>query len=237
VALIVAISDPAALAAKTATASIPIVFNTGTDPVELGLVSNLRRPEGNLTGLSQLNNVLAAKRLELIGDLVPKASLIAFLGNPINPNTPANTKDILAAARSLGLQVRVFNASSEVELEGAFAAMLPQQIGAALIASDPYLLSRREQIVKLAAHYAIPTFYTIRDYAIAGGLISYAANQSELYRQTGLYAGRVLKGVRIADLPVLQPTKFELVINLKTANALGLGIPPSLLARADEVIE
>jgi putative ABC transport system substrate-binding protein len=196
-----------------------------------------RRPDRNLTGLSQLNNALARKRLELVREVASAARSIAFLANPINPNTTANTTDIRAAAQSLGLQVHIFNASGESEVGSAFATMAQQQIGAALIASDPYLLGQREQIVLLAARYAIPTFYTIRDYATAGGLMSYAANQSDLYRQTGQYAGRILKGAKPADLPVIQPTKFELVINLKTAKALGLEVPPTLLARADEVIE
>jgi putative ABC transport system substrate-binding protein len=237
VAVIIAISDPAALAAKAATSSIPIVFNTGTDPVELGLVSNLSRPDRNLTGLSQLNKALVSKRLELMRELVPTAPSIAILANPTNPNTPTHVSDIRTAAQSLERQVDVFLASNESEVEIAFASIAHQKIGALLLASDPYLLDHRHQIVRLAATYAIPTLYTVRDYARAGGLMSYAANQSDLYRQTGIYAGRILKGAKPADLPVIQPTKFELVINLKTAKALGLEVPPTLLARADEVIE
>jgi putative ABC transport system substrate-binding protein len=236
-AVIVAIADPAAIAAKAATSIIPIVFNTGTDPVQLGLVSNLSRPDGNLTGLSQLNNALASKRLELLRELVPTASAIACLANPTNPNMPAMVADIRSAARSLDRQVDVFSASDEREIEIAFAAIGRAQIRALLIASDPVLLDQRYQLAQLAARYAVPTLYTVRDYAVAGGLISYAADQSDLYRRTGIYAARILKGAKPADLPVMQPTKFELVINLKTARALGLEIPPTLLARADEVIE
>jgi putative tryptophan/tyrosine transport system substrate-binding protein len=237
VAIIIAISDPAALAAKAATATIPIVFNTGTDPVKSGLVSSLNRPGGNLTGLSQLNNALGMKRLELIRELVPAARSIGFLVNPTNPNTEASTKDIQTAAQSLGRQLHVLSASSEGELEAVFTALGRQQIGALLMASDPFFLSRHDQLVALAARHAMPTFYTIREYATAGGLVSYAANQSDLYRQTGIYAGRILKGAKPADLPVMQPTKFELVLNLKTAKALGLSVPDKLLALADEVIE
>jgi putative tryptophan/tyrosine transport system substrate-binding protein len=236
-AVIVAIADPAAIAAKAATSIIPIVFNTGTDPVQLGLVSNLSRPDGNLTGLSQLNNALASKRLELLRELVPTASAIACLANPTNPNMPAMVADIRSAARSLDRQVDVFSASDEREIEIAFAAIGRAQIRALLIASDPVLLDQRYQLAQLAARYAVPTLYTVRDYAVAGGLISYAADQSDLYRRTGIYAARILKGAKPADLPVMQPTKFELVINLKTAKALDLDVPPSLLARADEVIE
>jgi putative ABC transport system substrate-binding protein len=235
--VIVALSDPAALAAKAATSIIPVVFNTGSDPVELGLVSNLSRPDRNLTGLSQLNNALASKRLELVRELVPAARSIAFLTNPTNPNAQANTKDIKAAAQLLGRQAQIFNAVNQGDIEEAFAALARQQIGALLIASDPLLLDRRDQIVALAAHHGIPTFYTVRAYAAAGGLISYAANQADLYRQTGIYVGRILKGAKPADLPVIQPTKFDLVINLKTAKSLGIEVPTSLLLRADEVIE
>jgi putative ABC transport system substrate-binding protein len=238
VALIVALSDPAALAAKAATSTIPIIFSTGSDPVELGLVPSFNRPGANLTGLSQLNNALGSKRLELIRELVPKATSIAFLANPDNPNTLANTKDIRTAADSAGVQLHVLRANSEEKFITAFEASVRLAVGAILIASDPFFFDRRGHLVALAARHAVPTFYTIRAYAAAGGLASYAADQSELYSQTGIYAGRVLRGEKPpADLPVLQPTKFELVINLKTAKALGLEVPPTLLARADEVIE
>jgi putative ABC transport system substrate-binding protein len=237
VALIVALSDPAALAAKAATTTIPIVFSTGTDPVELGLVPSLSRPGGNLTGLSQLNNALGSKRLELIRELVPNATSIAYLVNPNNPNTLANTRDIQAAAKSLGTQLHVLRANSEEEFGTAFEAAARLRVEAILIASDPFFLDRRDLLVALAARHAVPTFYTIRAYAAAGGLASYAANQTELYTQTGIYAGRVLKGEKPADLPIMQPTKFELVINLRTAKALGLKVPLTLQAAADEVIE
>ena len=237
VVLIVALSDPAALAAKAATSTIPIVFSTGSDPVELGLVPSFSRPGGNLTGLSQLNNALGLKRLELIRELVPNATSIAFLINPNNPNALANTKDIQAASDTLGTKLHVLQANNAEAFGTAFETAVRLRAQAILIASDPFFLDRRNSLVALAARHAVPTFYTIRAYAAAGGLASYAASQTELYTQIGIYAGRVLKGEKPADLPVLQPTKFELVINLKTAKALGLTVPDKLLVAADEVIE
>jgi putative tryptophan/tyrosine transport system substrate-binding protein len=200
-------------------------------------VPSLSRPGDNLTGLSQVNNALGSKRLELIRELVPNATSIAFLANPDNPNTLANTKDIQAAAISLGTQLHILRATSEDQFGTAFDAAVQLRVAAILIASDPLFLDRRGSLVALAARHAVPTFYTIRAYAAAEGLASYAANPAELYSQTGIYAGRVLKGEKPADLPVLQPTKFELVINMKTAKARGLNVPLTLQAAADEVIE
>jgi putative ABC transport system substrate-binding protein len=237
VTVIVAIGDPAALAAKAATTAIPIVFNTGSDPVNLGLVASMSRPTGNLTGVSQMNNALGAKRLQLLRDIVPSAASVAVLFNPTNQNTPASLEDLTAAAAALGLQLTTVRASNESELEGAFAAVARARAQALLVASDPLLLNHRNEIVGLAQRIAVPAIYTVREYATAGGLASYAANQYELYRQTGIYVARILKGAKPDDLPVLQPTKFELVINLKTAKTLGLTVPTALLVRADEVIE
>ncbi len=237
VAVIVAISDPAALAAQAASATIPIVFNTGSDPVKLGLVASLSRPTGNLTGVSQMNNALGAKRLQLLHDLVPNATAVAVLVNPANPNTPASLEDVAAAAAALGMRLTTVAASNESELETAFQMLAGGRAQALLIASDPLLLNHRKRIVALAERLAMPAIYTVREYATTGGLASYAADQTELYRQTGAYVARILKGARPAELPIPQPTKFELIINLKTAKALGLQVPPMLLARADEVIE
>jgi putative ABC transport system substrate-binding protein len=237
VSVLVAMGDPAALAAKAATTTVPIVFNTGSDPVRLGLVASMSRPSGNLTGVSQMNNALGAKRLQLLRDLVPRAMTIGVLVNPINPNTAESLDDLAAAASALGVQLTPVEARSDGELEAAFAALERGRVQALLMASDPLFLSRRKQIVTLAERHALPTIYTVREYAMAGGLASYAANQTELYRQTAAYVVRILKGTRPSELPVPQPTKFELVINLPTARAIGLEVPPTLLARADEVIE
>jgi len=235
--VLVAIGDPAALAAKAATTTTPIVFNTGSDPVKLGLVTSMSRPSGNLTGVSQMNNALGSKRLQLLRDLVPSATSVGVLVNPTNPNTAESLHDLEAAARALGVQLTPAAARSDAELEAAFTSLERGRVQALLIASDPLLLNKRKEIVALTARIAMPAIYTVREYATAGGLASYAANQTELYRQTGAYVARILKGAKPAELPVPQPTKFEMVINLKTAKALGLEVPPTLLARADEVIE
>jgi putative ABC transport system substrate-binding protein len=227
----------AALAAKSATATIPIVFTTAGDPVREGLVETLNRPGGNITGVSFQNTETGSKRLELLREIVPSATLVGYLINPANPNTDAEIADVLKAAPVLGRQVQAVNASSEREIDKAFATFVQQKVGAVIVGSDALFVAHRKQLAELAARYALPAIYVLPEEAAAGGLISYGASQTDAYRQAGVYTGRILKGEKPADLPVMLPTKFELVINLKTAKALGLTIPPSLLARADEVIE
>jgi putative ABC transport system substrate-binding protein len=229
--------DPPAVVAKSATATIPIVFTLSSDPVKLGLVSSLNRPGGNVTGFWGYTSLLGTKRLELMRQLFPASRSIAVLVNLHNPNAHIDMPDLRDAARTLGLPISFVTASSETEIEAVFATLREQRISVLLVNTDPFFLARRDQLVSLAASYSVPTVYPWREAAAAGGLISFGANLADGYRQVGLYAGRILKGEKPADLPVVQPTKFELVINLKTAKALGLTIPPTLLARADEVIE
>jgi putative ABC transport system substrate-binding protein len=237
VAVIAATGGPApVLAAKAATSSIPIVFVSGVDPIKAGLVASLNRPGGNITGVSPLLSALGSKRLELLHSLVPKAAVIGVLVNP-NYDPDAQVRDVQVAADTIGLQVKVLPASSVEEIDKAFAAASQQAVAALFVANDPYLDSHRDQIIALAARAAIPAMYYTRAYTAAGGLISYGANIADAYRQAGIYTGKILKGAKPAELPVLQPTKFDLVINLKTAKALGLEIPDKLLALADEVIE
>ena len=229
---------PPALAAKAATTTIPIVFVVAEDPVRLGLVASLARPGGNLTGINFFSGELGAKQFGLLRELVPGAVRIGVLVNPTNPR-PAEmlVPEVEAAARTTGLQIQIFNASTGREINGAFAAIARERIDAVLIAGDPYFTVRRVQLANLAARHAIPASYVARDFPEAGGLMSYGTDVTDTYRQVGVYAGRILKGAKPADLPVVQATKFALVINLATAMMLGLEIPPTLLARADEVVE
>jgi putative ABC transport system substrate-binding protein len=228
---------PAAHAAKAATSTIPIVFVSGDDPVRSGLVASLNRPGGNVTGAAIFTGQLGAKQLGLLRELLPKAVVIAVLVNPNNPVTEAVTKDVRDAAVVTGHQIQIVNAGNEDELGKAFATVTELHADALIVGADPYFFSRSEHLVALAARRAAPAIYEFREFAANGGLISYGASISDGYRQAGVYAGQILRGAKPADLPVLQPTKFELVINLKTARTLGLTVPPSLLATADEVIE
>jgi putative tryptophan/tyrosine transport system substrate-binding protein len=229
---------PAVMAAKAATATIPIVFQAGIDPVKVGLVASLNRPGGNITGVSNVSSALAAKRLELLHRLAPDAATIGVLVDPTNSAaTDIQTADLQEAASGLGLQLMLLNASNEHEIDAAFAKLMQGRVGALLLTDSPLFNSRREQLVTLARFIAIPTIYTFREFAVAGGLISYASSVTDATRRAGVYVARVLKGEKPGDLPIQLPTKFELVINLKTAKALGVDAPPSLLALADEVIE
>jgi ABC-type uncharacterized transport system substrate-binding protein len=237
VTVLVATGITAAAAAKAATSTVPIVFNTGGDPVRFGLVASLNRPAGNVTGVASLGKVLVVKRLELLREVVPKADAIAFLVNPNNAVAEFDTSDARAAAAALGQRLIVVKAGSEGAIETAFATITAQQGGGLLQQLDPFLQSRRDQLVALAARHALPAIYDRRDFATAGGLMSYGTSLSDALRLVGNYTGRLLKGEKPADLPVQQPVKFELVINLKTAKALGLDVPANVLARADEVIE
>ena len=226
-----------ARAAKAATATIPIVFVSADDPVKAGIVASFNRPGGNVTGIYLFTSILETKRLALMHELMPTASVIAVLINPTNAPATTQAVDVQSAARVLGLKIEIVKAGSEQECETAFATIARLRSGALLVAADPFFNSRREYLVAQAARYAIPAVYEGRDFALAGGLMSYGINIGDMYRQAGTYAGRVLNGAKPSDLPIMQPTAFELVINLKTAKALGLSVPPSLLARADDVIE
>jgi putative ABC transport system substrate-binding protein len=227
----------AARAAKAATATIPVMFTLGADPVRLGLVASLNRPGGNITGVTFLGNELEPKRLELLRQLVPQAATIAFLVNPTNSGGDASTRDMEAAARSIGQPIVVVGAGTASEIETAFASLVAQKVRGLIISADAFFASRRGQIITLAARQAVPTIYFSREFAADGGLMSYGDDRLESLRQAGIYAGRILKGEKPADLPIAQPTKFELVINLKTAKALGVTVPETLLATADEVLQ
>ena len=238
VTVIVATSTPAVLAARTATATIPIVFFVAADPVQLGLVTSLSRPEGNLTGVVTLNVEVAAKRLELLHELVPTATIVALLVNPSNTAlAETTTRQLEAAARTLGLQFHVLHASSDRELDTAFAALVQLRAGALVIGADPLFNSRSEQLAELTIRHRVPAIYQFRDFVSAGGLTAYGSTVLDTYRPLGVYTGRILKGEKPAELPVQQATKVELVINMKTAKALGLTVSLPLLGRADEVIE
>jgi putative tryptophan/tyrosine transport system substrate-binding protein len=226
-----------ALAAKAATTTIPIVFGVGVDPVETGLVTSLNRPGGNLTGITSLNSDIVAKRLEMLHQLTSTATLIAVLVNPTNAGNEPQTKLLQVAASVLGVRLLVLNASSQSDFAGVFATIVQQRAGALVVMGDPFFNVQRGQLIALATRHGVPAIYQFREDVAAGGLMSYGADLQDMYRQCGVYAGRILKGEKPADLPVIQSTKFEFAINLKTANALGLTIPPNLLALADDVIE
>jgi putative tryptophan/tyrosine transport system substrate-binding protein len=237
VALIVTRGFPSTVAAKSATSTVPIVFITGGDPVDFGLVTSLNRPGGNVTGVNLALGALGPKRLELLRELVPTAVTVAILVNPNNPISDTHLALEQAAAQAIGQQVLVARAGTELDFDGAFAMFVQRAASALIVNDDPFFISSRELLVALAARHALPTIYFSPVFVASGGLISYGPNVADTYRRAGIYAGRILKGEKPADLPVMQPTKFELAINLKIAKALGLTIPPSLLARADEVIE
>jgi len=237
VAVLAAMSTPAALAAKAATTTVPTVFTTAFDPVELGLVASLNRPGGNLTGASQLNVEIGPKRLELAREVIPTATIVGLLVNPTNPVASALSRDLEAAARTLGLQLDVLHARTERDIDDAFATLAQRRASALVIVSDTFLNSRSKQLGELTIRHAVPSIFQYHEFVEAGGLISYSGSSADSWRWAGNYSGRILKGEKPADLPVQQSAKVQLIINLKTANTLGITIPPSLLARADEVIE
>jgi ABC-type uncharacterized transport system substrate-binding protein len=228
---------PTAFAVKAATTTIPIVFSAVSDPVEIGLVPSLNQPGGNITGMAVFNATLAAKRIELTKEMIPTATVIGYLLNPADQMSTTESKGALAAARALGIELKVLNASSEDELETAFAGMATLHVDSLVVAGEPFFDSKRDKIVALSVRGGVAAVFAWREYVLAGGLMSYGTDLPESYREAAIYAGRILKGERPADLPVKQPTKFRLALNLKTAKRLGLDIPPTLLARADEVIE
>jgi putative ABC transport system substrate-binding protein len=236
--VIAAIGGPASvLAAKAATTTIPIVFAIGGDPVGLGLVASLNRPGGNVTGVSFLTNALGSKRLELLRELVPAASTVGFIVDPTNPSTPTEIKDMQNAAHALGRRLIIVETSTEREVDAAFASLVQQRADAVIMAAQAFLSGRRDQLVALTRRHALPAVYQRREIVAAGGLMSYGTSLPDAHRLAGVYAGRILKGEKPADLPIVQSTRFELVVNLKTAKSLGLEVPASLLAQADEVIE
>jgi putative ABC transport system substrate-binding protein len=237
VAVIAALTTPAAVAAKAATATTPIVFTTIGDPVQIGLVTSLSRPGGNITGVTYLNVEVAPKLLELLHEVIPTATTMAALVNPTNPNADTLSRSLQVAARTLGLQVHVLKASTESDIETAFVTLAELHASGLVIPSDVFIITHEERLAAWALRHGMPAVFQPRSAAMAGGLMSYSGSASDVYRQAGVYTGRVLKGEKPADLPVHQATKLELVINLKTAKALGVEVPPSLLARADEVIE
>jgi putative ABC transport system substrate-binding protein len=233
VSLIVAQGPPAALAARAATTTIPIVFVVGFDPIAGGLVESLNRPGGNATGMTLLTGPLGQKRIEQLRELVPKAAVVAMLANPLSPDAVSEIRDVQIAAQANSLELKMYNASTRAELDAAFSA-IPDAL---LIGSDPFYVVRRDDFVAIAARYKIPAIYPFREFADAGGLISYGTNIANAYRQAGIYAGQILKGAKPSELPVVRPTKFELVINLRTAKTLGIDMPPTLHVRSDDIIE
>jgi ABC-type uncharacterized transport system substrate-binding protein len=237
VSLIVAASDPSAQAAKAATSTIPIVFAVGNDPIKLGLVGSYNRPGGNATGINILTAAMEAKRLGLLHEIVPQAAVVGFVVNPNYAQATAQIRQIEDAAHATGLQIYVLRVSNDEDIDIAFKTVAQQRIAAVIVAADPFIDTRRDKIISLSAQQAVPTMYQFREHAAAGGLMSYGIDLIDVYRQVGIYAARVLKGAKPADLPVMEPTKFEFIINLKTARALGLEINPQLLTNADEVIE
>jgi putative ABC transport system substrate-binding protein len=229
--------DPSALAAKAQTKTIPIVFTTGSDPVKTGLVRNFNQPEANVTGVSFQVNELGAKRLELLREIVPAAEVIGFLVNQSNPSTEAEVKSVQAAARDIGQQLHIMHAGRESDFDGVFEELVQRKVKALLVGNDPFFNSRRSELTALSERHSIPTVYYAREYVAAGGLVSYGASIIDAYRQAGVYVGRILQGAKPGELPVQQPTKFELAINMKTAKSLGLTIPGMVLMRADDLIE